>query len=250
MPPRRLGIIVPSSNTTMETEFNEMIPDGYTVHSARMRMRKVTAEELKRMDEDSVKAAVELSDAKVSAIGYGCTIAIMSREVGYDEVVRRRVESRVRIPTIISATAVLAALRALGMKRVAIATPYTSDLTEAEVDFVKKYGFEVPDYRGLGIESNTEVGNLKDSVAADLVRQLDYQNADGVLISCAQLPSAGVIGNLENEIGKPIVSTNTATLWAMLQRLRVSTSIDGYGRLLEKPPRYPVITLSATDRGR
>jgi maleate isomerase len=250
LPPRRLGIIVPSSNTTMETEFNEMVPDGYTVHSARMRMRNVTAEELKRMDMDSLEAAVELSDAKVSAIGYGCTIAIMSREAGYDAVVRRRIERKVGIPTIISATAVLAAMKALGMRSVAIATPYTKELTKAEVDFVSKSGFEVSDYRGLGIESNTEVGNLKDSVAAELVRELDYQNADGVLISCAQMPSARIIDDLESEIKKPVVSTNTATLWAMLQRLRVNDSIRGYGRILEKPPAYPIAAVPATSHVR
>lgn len=250
MPPLRLGIIVPSSNTTMETEFNRIIPKDYTIHSARMRMRNVTAEELKRMDQDSLKAAVELSDAKVAAIGYGCTIAIMSREVGYDEVVRRRIEDRVKIPTVISATAVLAALRALGLKRVAIATPYVEELTKAEVDFVKKHGFKVPDYRGLGIESNTEVGNLKDSVAADLVRELNYRDADGVLISCAQMPSAGVIGDLEDELRKPVISTNTATLWAILQRLGVKTSIKGYGGLLEEPPAYPAATVPATLRRR
>lgn len=222
-----------------------MIPDGYTVHSARMRMRNVTAEELKKMDEDSLKAAVELSDAKVSAIGYGCTIAIMSREVGYDEIVRRRIEGEVGIPTIISATAVLAALQALGARKVVIATPYVEDLTMAEVDFVKKYGFEVPDSRGLGIESNTEVGNLNDSVAADLVRQLNYQSADAVLISCAQMPSASVICDLEKQIAKPVVSTNTATLWAILQKLKVNTTIRGYGRILEKPPTYPIATVTA-----
>jgi arylmalonate decarboxylase len=136
------------------------------------------------------------------------------------------------------------------MKRIAIGTPFIEELTKAEVDFVKKYGFEVPDYRGLGIESNTDVGNLKDSVAADLVRKLDYQDADGVLISCAQMPSAKVIGELEEEISKPVISTNTATLWAMLQRLKAKTSVPGYGRLLERPPAYPATILPATHRGR
>ncbi len=234
----------------METEFNEMVPEGFTVHAARMRMKNVTTEELRRMDEDSVRAAVELSDARVSVVGYGCTIAIMSRNVGYDEVVKKRIEGRTGIPTIISATAVLAALRALRIRRVALVTPYTEDLTRAEVDFVMKYGFEVPAYRGLGIESNTEVGNLNDSAAADLVRQLNHEDADGVLISCAQMPSAKVIGDLEAEVKKPVISTNTATLWAMLRRLKVNTSVQGYGRVLEKPPAYPGSLVSEIHRVR
>jgi maleate isomerase len=228
----RLGLIVPSSNTTMETEFHRMVPHGITLHSARMRMQQVTPEELRGMDEDSVRAAEEVADAKVSAIAYGCTIAIMSREVGYDEVVRERLERAVRIPVIISATAVIEALRVLGIQRIALATPYLDALAATEAEFMRKYGFEIVSNKNLNIADNVEVGNQAEEVVYELVRSLDSSRADGVLISCAQLPSIGVIERLERELEKPVVSTNTATLWAILRRLGWNEPVSGYGQIL------------------
>lgn len=228
----RLGLIVPSSNTTMETEVFRMLPAGFTLHAARMRMKQVTPEELRRMDEDSLRAAEELADAEVSAIAYGCTIAIMCREPGYDEVVRERLEVAVRTPTVVSASAVLDACRALGIVRVAIATPYLDSLAAMECEFLQKSGLAVADNKNLNIADNIAVGNQPEAAAYDLARSLDVGSADGVLISCAQLPSLGVIERLERELGLPVLSTNTATLWSVFQRLGVECRIGGFGRLL------------------
>lgn len=85
----RIGQIVPSSNTTMETEIPAMLrareavePERFTFHSSRMRMKKVTKEELAAMDCDSDRCAIELSDARVDVLGYACLVAIMSMGPG------------------------------------------------------------------------------------------------------------------------------------------------------------------------
>src|SRR3954464_11647733 len=86
----RIGQIVPSSNTTMETEIPAMLrareavaPERFTFHSSRMRMKHVTKEELAKMDGDSGRCALELSDARVDVLGYACLVAIMSMGKGY-----------------------------------------------------------------------------------------------------------------------------------------------------------------------
>mgnify|MGYP001235027225 FL=1 len=88
--PVRVGLIVPSSNVTMETEIPAMLrareqvaPGRFTFHSARMRMKQVTPEELAAMDADSERAAAELADARVDVMGYACLVAIMSQGHGY-----------------------------------------------------------------------------------------------------------------------------------------------------------------------
>ncbi len=232
---RRIGVIVPSSNTTMERELWEMLPEGYSLHVARMRMQQVTPEELRRMDEESERAARELADAQVAAVAYGCTIAIMCREPGYEQEAQRRLEKVARAPVVISATAVLEALRALGIRRVALATPYLDAVAAHEIAFLQAYGVEVVDNRNLNIAENVEVGDQPEEVTYELVHQLDLRQADGILISCAQLPSAGVIEKLEQELDRPVLSTNTATLWALLRRLGQSIPLRGYGRLLASP---------------
>src|SRR5208282_666789 len=86
----RIGQIVPSSNITMETEIPAMLraresvePERFTFHSSRMRMKRVTKEELAAMDRDSVRCALELSDARVDVLLYACLVAIMSIGKGY-----------------------------------------------------------------------------------------------------------------------------------------------------------------------
>ena len=95
----RIGQIVPSSNTTMETEIPAMLrarelirPERFTFHSARMRMKKVTKEELAQMDAASDRCALELSDARVDVLGYACLVAIMATGHGY----HRQSEARLR----------------------------------------------------------------------------------------------------------------------------------------------------------
>src|SRR6266566_2911071 len=97
----RIGQIVPSSNTTMETEIPAMLraregilPERFTFHSSRMRMKKVTKEELEAMDRDSDRCALELSDARVDVLGYACLVAIMSMGKGYHRVSAQRPHQR------------------------------------------------------------------------------------------------------------------------------------------------------------
>src|SRR6188472_2054660 len=97
----RIGQIVPSSNTTMETEIPAILrgresvePERFTFHSSRMRMKKVTKEELAAMDSDSDRCALELSDARVDVLGYACLVAIMSMGLGYHRRSEERLEQR------------------------------------------------------------------------------------------------------------------------------------------------------------
>src|ERR671912_1117662 len=95
----RIGQIVPSSNTTMETEIPALLraregvaPERFTFHSSRMRMKKVTKEELAAMDADSDRCAAELSDARVDVLGYACLVAIMSMGKGYHNASQQRLQ--------------------------------------------------------------------------------------------------------------------------------------------------------------
>jgi len=99
--PIRIGQIIPSSNTTMETEIPAMLgvretirPERFTFHSSRMRMKKVTKEELAAMDRESDRCALELSDARVDVLGYTCLVAIMSIGKGYHRIAEQRLHQR------------------------------------------------------------------------------------------------------------------------------------------------------------
>jgi maleate isomerase len=228
----RVGLIVPSSNINMEDEFRMVLPKEIKLHSDRMRMRRVTPSELKSMDKEALNAAVRLSDADVGAIVYGCTIAITSRKQGYHEIVRKRLEHATHTKVIISAAAVLDAMRYMNMRKIAVATPYTKAVTEAEIDYFKKAGFEVVDYKYLGIADNLKVGNLPEEIAYKLAKKLDISEADGILVSCAELPSINILDRLEKESKKTVISTNTASLWKVLKTIGSKKKINGFGKIL------------------
>src|ERR1700710_643729 len=138
----RIGQIVPSSNTTMETEIPAMLlarqsirPERFTFHSSRMRMKKVVKEELAAMDAESDRCALELADARVDVLGYACLVAIMSMGNGYHRVSEERLQLRTAqaggaAPVVTSAGALVDGLKALGAKKVSILTPYMKPLTQ------------------------------------------------------------------------------------------------------------------------
>jgi maleate isomerase len=145
----RIGQIVPSSNTTMETEVPALLrareiiaPERFTFHSSRMRMQKVTKEELAAMDRDSDRCALELADARMDVLGYACLVAIMSMGQGYHRVSEKRLHERTveaggPAPVVTSAGALVDGLKALGAKRVAILTPYMKPLTQLVIEYIE-----------------------------------------------------------------------------------------------------------------
>lgn len=166
----RIGQIVPSSNTTMETEIPAMLTarmsirpeQRFTFHSSRMRMKKVVKEELAAMDAESDRCAQELSDAKVNVLGYACLVAIMAMGPGYHRESEKRLTQRVRDndsdgQVITSAGALVEGLKVMGAKKVAVVAPYMKPLTELVVDYIRQEGFEVMDYIALEIPDNLDV---------------------------------------------------------------------------------------------
>jgi maleate isomerase len=243
--PYRIGQIVPSSNTTMETEIPAMLlarqtirPERFTFHSSRMRMKKVVQEELAAMDAESDRCAVELSDARVDVLGYACLVAIMAMGHGYHRVSQKRLRERTvenggEAPVITSAGALVDALKVIGAKRVVVVAPYMKPLTELVVDYIRHEDYEVIDYRALEIADNLEVGRHDPSRLPEIVMSMPYQEADAIVLSaCVQMPSLPVIAKVEALTGKPVITAAVATTYAMLRQLGLEAAVPGAGALL------------------
>lgn len=241
----RIGQIVPSSNTTMETEIPAMLrarephfPERFTFHSSRMRMQKVTKEELTAMDAASDRCALELSDGKMDVLGYACLVAIMSQGLGYHRASEQRLhEATVKngkpAPVVSSAGALVEGLQALGAKKIAVLTPYMKPLTQMVVDYIEHEGFEVTDSLSLEIADNLEVGAQDPLAPSRLVSRLNTQGVDVVVLSaCVQMPSLASIQIVEDSLGIPVISAAVATSYAMLKRLGLATQVPGAGALL------------------
>jgi maleate isomerase len=243
----RIGQIVPSSNTTMETEIPAMFlarqrvrpEDGtFTFHSSRMRMKKVVKEELEAMDRDSLRCAAELADAQVDVVGYACLVAIMSMGCGYHcksqnklgEVMEKEGHS---VPVITSAGALVDELKLAGVRSVSLVTPYLQPLTDLVVNYIRNEGIEVIDSIALCIADNLAVGRRDpENLLADVAR-LNTKGADAVVVSaCVQMPSLSVIPRVEDRLGMPVTSAAVCTARSMLRALQLEPVAPDAGYFL------------------
>ncbi|WP_310699089.1 Asp/Glu racemase [Paraburkholderia sp. USG1] len=241
----RIGQIVPSSNTTMETEIPAMLlarqqirPERFTFHSSRMRMKKVVKSELAAMDAESDRCAVELSDARVDVLGYACLVAIMAMGHGYHRQSERRLKAHTAVnggdaPVITSAGALVDALKIIGAKRIVVVAPYMKPLTELVVDYIRNEGYDVVDYRALEIPDNLDVGRHDPARLPQIVSEMDTRDVDAIVLSaCVQMPSLPVVARVEAMTRKPVVTAAIATTYAMLKALDLEPVVPGAGTLL------------------
>lgn len=242
----RIGMIVPSSNTTMETEIPAMLrareeirPERFTFHASRMRMQHVTPEQLAAMDADSLRCAAELADARVDAMAYACLVAIMSQGRGYhneSEPNLARVakeESGEDIPVLSSAGALTEALAHLGVKKIAVVTPYMKPLTETVCDYIEHEGFEVTGSLSLEVPDNLAVGRLDPQNLLEHAARVDTSGADALVISaCVQMPSLPVLDPLQQQFDIPVLSAAAATTWRLLGSLGLDPVVPRAGALL------------------
>lgn len=241
----RIGQIVPSSNITMETEIPAMLraregigPERFTFHSSRMRMKKVTREELANMDRDSDRCALELSDAHVDVLGYACLVAIMSMGKGYHRESQRRlhqatVDNGAPAPVVSSAGALISGLNVLGARKIAIIAPYMKPLTQMVCDYIEAEGIEVQDRIALEIPDNLEVGARDPLALIDIARKLDVRGVDAVVLSaCVQMPSLAAVPAVERSLDLPVVSAAICTTFQMLRELGLKEIAPDAGTLL------------------
>ena len=222
----------------MEPEFCQMASGRVTVHSSRLRLTEVTPESLLKMEEDLERAIVELVDAEVDVVIFGCTSGSLVGGPEYDLKLERKMEALGRRQVVTTATAVVQAIKAVGMSKIGVATPYTEEVNELERFFLEGNGIGVLNMEGLGLVNNVDIGRSDPSVACRLARSVDAPGADGIFISCTNFRTATVIERLEQDIGKPVVTSTQASLWAALLRAEVFGPIEGYGALLREhiPP--------------
>jgi maleate isomerase len=241
----RIGQIVPSSNTTMETEIPAMFrareairPERFTFHSSRMRMHKVTKEELVAMNKEGLRCAAELADARVDVMSTACLVAIMAMGPGYHRETERELLEVARVnhclaPVMTSAGALVEGLKILGARRISLMAPYMRPLTDLVVAYIENEGIEVIDSICFEIPDNLEVGLRNPMQLVDDVRGLNTDGADVVVASaCVQMPSLSAIQRIEDMLGIRTVSTAVCTVRRMLDHLKLEPIVPGAGALL------------------
>ncbi|REK88064.1 Asp/Glu racemase [Streptomyces inhibens] len=246
MTDHHIGMIVPSSNLTMETELPRMLrereavlpEDRFVFHSSRMRMQHVTPEQLRAMNAQTERAALELADARPDVVATACLVAIMAQGPGHHCTAEAEITGVLRsqgaqAPVVSSAGALLDGIKALGAGRVAIITPYMKPLTRLVADYIEDAGIEVVDALSLEVPDNLAVARLDPADLRDHWRRLDLSRADALVLSaCVQMPSLPSLQPVEDAAGLPVLSAAAATAYRILTELDLPTFVPGAGSLL------------------
>ena len=228
--PIGIGIIVVSVNTILEPELTRAAPSEVALHFTRGRMRSEDPAELQRMVDQAPEAAELLADAGVQVIVFACTAASMFRGPGQDQAIVERIQARTGLPALATSGAVCKAFAALGMTRIALASPYSDRMNQTEADYFRAAGIEVVRMRGLACQGGDMALVPPDEVYRNGLA-VDTPAADGIFLSCTNWPTLEIIEKLERAAGKPVTSSNQATLWAALRMAGVKDAVPGYGKL-------------------
>jgi maleate isomerase len=229
----RLGVLVPSGNTVAEPELRAMLPPGVGLLVTRLPLRGSSEAELLAMAGSLEVAAGLLADAGPDAIAFHCT-AVSTFDPAMADSLRQRIESATGLPALATADALLAAVAALGGRRVLLVTPYIEAVHAREAAFLEANGVRVAGGSCLGIDTNAEMARVAPAAIAAQYRAAfaATPDADLCLVSCTAIRSGAAIGGLEAELGMPVVTSNQALAWHALRALGLRERVDGFGRLL------------------
>jgi len=230
----KIGLITPSPNNVNEPEWYRLAPRGVAIHTSRVLLAgAMTLESYHDMARDIGRAAQELAHAEVDIVAFGCTSG--SFLCPLDELTAS-ISQKTGTPAIVTAGAVIMALRKLGVRKVALGTPYLDFVNKREIEFLGQYGISVTRCRGLNLGHNhaerRALGHIPPQAFYRMACEIDTPDAEAIFISCAGVATIDVIEDIEQTLGKPVVTSNVACLWACLRIVGVTSSITGYGRLL------------------
>ena len=227
---KKLGVLIPSSNVTMEYEMPMMAPPGVSFHFSRIPQTEDTEEQLAAMIDYIPEKSVLLAHAKVDAIAFGCTSGSFVKGIGYDKKVIEAIENSTRIIATTTSTAVVESLKIMGLKRLSVGAPYPDSIMDKLKDFLEKNGVEVVKIKGLNMFWG--VGDLPLDATYNLSREIDAPDADGIFISCTDFKTVGILDILESDFGEKVISSNQATMWKLLRLSGMKTPVCSFGSLL------------------
>jgi maleate isomerase len=234
---KRIGVMVPSTNTTCEADFQMVVPRGYTVHGQRLWLTNddLGEEGMLRMNSEIESGARYLATASVNAISYGCTTGSFFKGPGWDRDMIALIEKTAGVPAVATSPSVVEALRSFGAKRISVATPYPEWNNQKLRAYLAAQGFEVLNLEAEPVAAkagNQGINDQDPSVIVEFASKACRPDADALLCSCTAWRSVEAAEEIERRTGKPVVTSNQSSIWMTLKKLGHTEPIAGFGRLL------------------
>jgi maleate isomerase len=228
----RIGLIIPSSNRLTEPQFHSYAPPGVGVHVTRLRMTGQWRKPASELKKSLIEAAAALSDTKPGVIVFHCTANSMENGLAGEADLVETIQQASGCQTITTAQAIREAFDRFGIKKLVLISPYVEETNAHEIKYLAEAGFTVIHDVGLGLESNG-YGAVTPDEWIKIVKENTRPDADGYFLSCTNTRMIEAIEELEQQLGKPVINSNQATLWACLEKLGVRHSDQRLGRLFK-----------------
>src|SRR6266446_4375420 len=241
---KRIGVMVPSTNTTCEADFQLVVPRDITIHGQRLWMTNDGGGDaaFNRMNAEIESGARYLATARVGVIVYGCTTGSFFKGPGWDTQMLEVIRRAAGVPAVATSPSVVEALRFFGARRISVATPYPEWNNRKLRAYLEAQGFHVLNVDGeprAAASGNQGINDQDPESVVEFASRACRPDADALLCSCTAWRSVEAVAAIEGRIGKPVVTSNQSTIWASLRVLGATQPITGFGRLLERLATAP-----------
>jgi maleate isomerase len=229
---KRLGLIALATDLTSERDFAQLMPhDQVGVYTTRVAYENPTTPKNLRQMAPLLTAAAELilPGEPLDAICYSCTAA--SVVIGDDVIAAAIHAARPGVPVVTPSAAARLAFSALGVTKISVLTPYLVETSQPMADYFTEHGMEIQRFDCLGLDDDRMMARLSGQDIIEAACLVDVPEAEALFISCTAVPSVAVIADIEARIGKPVVTSNQASAWAMMRHAGLDHTPMGYGRL-------------------
>jgi maleate isomerase len=235
---KRIGLMVPSTNTTCEADFQLVAPRGITIHGQRLWLTNASTgdEAFDQMNAEIESGARYLATARVDVIVYGCTTGSFFKGAGWDRHMLEVIQRAAGVPAVATSPSVVEGLRFFGARRISVATPYPDWNNQRLRVYLESQGFDVLNVDGeprAAASGNQGINDQDPDSVIEFATRACRPEADALLCSCTAWRSVEAVAAIEARTGKPVVSSNQSTIWTALRALAVTQPIAGFGRLLE-----------------
>lgn len=229
----RIGLLVPSINTTMEPEMWGMVPEGISVHTARIAGgRKGTPETLQNMENEGKEAASRLAMAEPNVVIYSCTSGSFFKGPGWDKEISSELSTISNCPAITTSGAMVSALKSGGLRKISVVTPYVEITNERLKNFLKAEEIDVKNLDTFDMLDMFDHAKVEPDEIYKKVKSIASNDVDGIFVACTQLRALEVLEMLEQDIGLPVYSAVQASAWNAFKILGIDPKLSSSGSLL------------------
>ena len=231
---KKVGLVLPSPNIHMEPQFYALHLPDVEFFTTRVMLKETTESALVQMEKDVDYASELLATIHPDVVGYCCTSGSFIRGDSFDQEIMKTIEKNCGCPAVTTSFAMAEAMRELNVHNVSLVTPYTDDINVRECEYIEGKGFSVVSSFGFQKIINEELVALTKEQWIEAAIENDTPQSDAVFLSCTNTKAMPAVEELEKRLGKPVLTSNSVTLWKMLKAMGYSRSVLPCGILLEK----------------